>query len=377
MDGAGAAPALKPAPGEATQPGTQRYIVRFAEPALATYNHSLKAGKAKSLGSVGQIPMKLKANGRMQLNAQSREAQAYVAALGSQQAQHQREIQTAIGRQVQPIRSFRHALNAAVMSLTPLEADKVARVKGVASISPDRARKLADDVSTRFIGANSVWLGGGAGDNYPGYTFPTLDNLFGELNSNFGGFKGDGIVVGDIDTGYNSLSPSFQATDASGYQITNPLGSGTFLGDCNVDGISLGGCNDKVIGVYDEVSVQYYGAAATSVEDTQGHGSHTASTIAGNPRQAGFPGFSANISGIAPHANLIIYYACAPDPVQCQDSATAGSVDQAVQDGVVDVLNFSISGGRQHEYERARAVAGHREPSRTVGRDGCGHDDPG
>jgi hypothetical protein len=181
----------------------------------------------------------------------------------------------------------------------------------------------------------------------PGYTFPTLDSLFGELNSTFGGFKGDGIVVGDIDTGYNSLSPSFQATDASGYTITNPLGSGNYLGDCGVDGISLGGCNDKVIGVYDEVNVQYYNAAPSSVEDTQGHGSHTASTIAGDGREGGFPGFDANLAGIAPHANLVIYYACAPDPVQCQDSATAGSVDQAIQDGVVDVLNYSISGGNR------------------------------
>ena len=35
-----------------------------------------------------------------------------------------------------------------------------------------------------------------------------------------------------------------------------------------------------------------------------------------------------------------------PDPlVQCSTAATAGSVDQAIQDGVVDSLNYSISGG--------------------------------
>ncbi len=347
VDNSWAAPALKPQAGQPAQAGTQRYIVRFTEPALAAYNHSLRTSNAKSLGGPGQIPMKVKANGRAQLDAQSHEAKAYVAELGQKQAQHQREIESAIGRQVQTIRTFRHALNGAVMTLSPLEADKVARLSGVASISPDRARALADDVSTRFIGANAVWLGGTGSDTLPGYTFPTIESLYGQLNSDFGGFKGDGIVVGDIDTGYNSLSPSFQATDSSGYAISNPLGNGHYLGDCNVNGISLGGCNNKVIGVYDEVSVQYYGAPPTSVEDTQGHGSHTASTIAGNARQGGFPGFNAVFSGLAPHANLVIYYACAPDPVQCQDSATAGSVDQAVQDGVVDVLNYSISGGNR------------------------------
>ncbi len=262
VDNSWAAPALKPQAGQPAQAGTQRYIVRFTEPALAAYNHSLRTSNAKSLGGVGQIPMRVKANGRAQLDAQSHEAKAYIAELGQKQAQHQREIESAIGRQVQTIRTFRHALNGAVMTLSPLEADKVARLSGVASISPDRARALADDVSTRFIGANAVWLGGPASDTLPGYTFPTIESLYGQLNSNFGGFKGDGIVVGDIDTGYNSLSPSFQATDSSGYAITNPLGSGHYLGDCNVTGISLGGCNNKVIGVYDEVSVQYYGDAA-------------------------------------------------------------------------------------------------------------------
>jgi len=340
-----AAPALAPQPGSTSQLGTQRYIVRFSEPALASYNHALQTGRAKRVGGIDAIPRKLKANGRVQLDAQSAQARGYVANLAQVQLQHQRDIEATIGRSVTVLRSFRHALNGAVMTLSAAEADQVARIAGVASIVPDRARALADDVSTRFVGANAVWLGGSARDTYQGYTFPTLANLFGELNANFGGFKGDGIVVGDIDTGYNSLSPSFQATDASGYKIVNPLGSGHYLGDCAVPGISLGGCNDKVIGVYDEVNAQYYGKPAASVEDTQGHGSHTASTIAGNARTAGFPGFAANLSGLAPHANLVIYYACAPDPVQCQDSATAGSVDQAVEDGVVDVLNYSISGG--------------------------------
>src|SRR6185437_2243444 len=96
VDSAGAAPALKPQAVQQAQAGTQRYIVRFSEPALATYNHSLKTGTAKSLGGAGQIPMKLKANGRMQLDAHSSQAKAYVATLANVQTQHQREIQTAI-----------------------------------------------------------------------------------------------------------------------------------------------------------------------------------------------------------------------------------------------------------------------------------------
>jgi hypothetical protein len=273
-----------------------RYIVRFAEPAVAAYNRTLRASQGKSLAAM--IPYRLQANGRMHLDTQSNEARTYAATLATQQDQHRRSIESAISRSAPFLRSYRHALNAAVVELTQGEALQVRRLPGVTSVVPDRARAPADDVSTRFIGANSVWLGAAGTDSNPGYTFPTLQSLFGELNTSFG-FKGDGIVVGDIDTGYNSLSPSFQATDASGYTITNPLGSGNFLGDCGVAAISLGGCNSKVIGVYDEVSTAYLGRAPVSVEDTQGHGSHTASTAAGNARAASVSGYPAAISGIA------------------------------------------------------------------------------
>lgn len=340
-----AAPVLHPdAGGQQAEDSTRRYIVRFSEPSLAAHNRAIATDKSKALGGIGLIPMRMKANGRAHLDTHSAPAQVYLGQLAERQNAHLSEISAAVGRDIAALRSYRHALNGAVIALTQQEAYAVGRLPGVASIVPDRSHALADDVSTRFVGANAIWLGGAARDTYPGYTFPTLASLFGELNSPFG-FAGDGIVVGDIDTGYNSLSPSFSATDASGYAIRNPLGTGNYLGDCKVQGISLAGCNDKVIGVYDEISEQYYGKAGASVEDTQGHGSHTASTIVGNARTAGFPGFSANISGIAPHANLIVYYACAPAPVNCPDSATAGAVEQAVEDGIVDVLNFSISGG--------------------------------
>ncbi|MGA9335774.1 MAG: S8 family serine peptidase, partial [Rudaea sp.] len=130
-----------------------------------------------------------------------------------------------------------------------------------------------------------------------------------------------------------------------GYTITNPLGSGNYIGQCGVADISLAGCNDKVIGVYDEIDLNGAGPPY-SVEDTQGHGSHTASTAGGDFRSATLAGYTANIAGVAPHANLVIYYACSPDPnVLCSSAATSSAVDDAVQAGIVDALNYSISGG--------------------------------
>ncbi|WP_295802229.1 S8 family serine peptidase, partial [uncultured Microbulbifer sp.] len=93
-------------------------------------------------------------------------------------------------------------------------------------------------------------------------------------------------------------------------------------------------------------------------EDYNGHGSHTASTVAGNvlynapyslPQLAEVSdgldtGFDFEmISGVAPHANIISYQVCYPE-AGCPGDALVAGIEQAIQDGV-DVINYSISGG--------------------------------
>ena len=318
-----------------------RYIVRFAEPPLAEYNIAATSGA--SISGIGKIPTKTMPNGRVRLDVRSAAATAYVQYVKNQQTQHLSDISTAL-KQTVPVRySMQHALNAVVMELTPKQAETVGKVQGVVAVERDYPHPLATDIGPGFIGASSVWWGTPAGQ----------DSFFANGFDNTGGFFGDGIVVGDIDTGYNSLSPSFQPTDVDGYTVSNPLGSGNFLGQCNLgsgaSGISLAGCNDKVIGVYDEIDLTDSDppfGGHYSVEDTQGHGSHTASTAAGDQRIGTLAGYTARLSGVAPHANLVIYYACSPKSnIQCSTAATSAAVDQAIQDGVVDALNYSISGG--------------------------------
>jgi hypothetical protein len=80
-------------------------------------------------------------------------------------------------------------------------------------------------------------------------------------------------------------------------------------------------------------------------EDTNAHGSHTASTTAGNFVQATVEAptitLMRTISGVAPHANLITYLACSPGG--CVTVNTNAAIEQAVIDQV-DVINFSIGG---------------------------------
>jgi len=308
---------------------TSRYVVRFDEPGLGRYNSVASAAGAPSSNL---MPLKQRANGRTRLDVDSEAAKSYVDYVRSRQDQHFADIATAIGRIPVAVHSMQHAVSAAILMLSPDEAQQILHTPGIAAVEPDRQLETASDIGPGFTGATSVWWG----------TPVAQDSIFASPFISTG-YEGDGVVVGVIDGGYNSLSPSFQATDAEGYRIANPLGHGVFIGQCHVAGISRGGCNDKVIGVYDEVGLTASVAAPVySVEDEQGHGSHTASTAAGSRRTATVSGYSTPLAGVAPHANLVIYRACSPY-TGCGYAAIVAAIDQAVADGVVDALNFSIS----------------------------------
>ncbi len=312
-----------------TTPAAARYVVRFDEPGLGRYNGVVSAtgGASASL-----MPLKRQANGRTRLDVESQAAKSYVDYLHGRQDQHIADIATAIGRIPVNIYSMQHAVSAAVLMLSPDEAQRIVHVPGIAAVEPDHRLELASDIGPGFTGAMSVWWGTQVGQ----------DSIFAGTFVN-GGYEGDRVVVGVIDGGYNSMSPSFQPVDAEGYRITNPLGHGVFLGQCHVAGISRGGCNDKVIGVYDEVGLTANLADwVYSVEDEQGHGSHTASTAAGSRRIATISGYSTALAGVVPHANIVIYRACSPN-TGCGYAPIVAAIDQAVADGVVDALNFSIS----------------------------------
>src|SRR5690606_4479519 len=130
-------------------------------------------------------------------------------------------------------------------------------------------------------------------------------------------FRGEGMVIGIIDSGINFGSPAFAAVDDSGYHHVNPLGSGNYLGTCAPGGVDAGRCNDKLIGGYDfvcEAPGNQCGVAGVREEpgfgDTNSHGSHVAAAAAGNAWTAHYRGNALRISGVAPRANIIAYDAC-------------------------------------------------------------------
>ncbi|KAL9242756.1 hypothetical protein vseg_016725 [Gypsophila vaccaria] len=159
---------------------------------------------------------------------------------------------------------------------------------------------------------------------------------------------GDGIVIGMIDTGINPSHPSFASIPSMGANGSINGYTGKFKGKCATgDMFPITACNGKILGA------QYFARAAiaagdfnatrdyASPYDADGHGSHTASTAAGNfETQVTVNGFNyGNASGMAPGARIAVYKALYTFGGYMSDVVAA--VDQAVEDGV-NILSLSI-----------------------------------
>ncbi len=252
-------------------------------------------------------------------------AGAYRSYLAAQQSSFLTTTAFTLGRPLQPIFQYDVAFNGITLLLRSDEVDMVRGMAGVTAVYLDLEETLATDSGPAWIGANTIW----DGSSVPG-------------NS---GNKGEGIIVGVIDTGINMDHPSFAQIGGDGYEHQNPFGDGNFKGACD----PLSGqydpqavCNSKLIGAWD--FADGFGEN-DGPEDSNGHGSHTASTAAGNVVAAtialsGYE-FTTTISGVAPHANIIAYDVCV---FSCAQSSLLAAINQAVIDGV-DVINYSISGG--------------------------------
>src|SRR5262249_36025276 len=81
--------------------GTTRYIVRFAEPALASYHGGIAGYAAPA--------RKRNAHGRSKFDVNGTPATSYVAMLASKQGQRVSAIGKAIGRDAKPLHAMQHA----------------------------------------------------------------------------------------------------------------------------------------------------------------------------------------------------------------------------------------------------------------------------
>ncbi|CAN1157628.1 Subtilisin-like protease SBT1.1 [Linum perenne] len=164
------------------------------------------------------------------------------------------------------------------------------------------------------------------------------------------------VIVGILDTGIWPEHPSFQSGSK-----TVPL---NWKGQCETGTkFSPANCNGKLIGAMSFYKGYESAAGAVnetvdyrSPRDSNGHGTHTASTAAGallpNANFLGLANGSA--AGMRYTARIAVYKVCWARG--CTNSDILAAMEQAVKDGV-DVLSLSLGGSPKPYYSDNVAIA--------------------
>ncbi len=316
------------------------YIVQLREPSAAEL-HARIAAAGKPAGSAA--PRFDKNDPNMQDHA-------------AKLAAAQDRVLAKAGHGAEKIYSYVYGLNGFAARMSPAAAHKLEALPEVANVWEDEVRPLATNYSPEFLGL------------YSGE-----ESLRGGL-----GLDGEDIVIAFIDSGVYPEHPALADTQevdrpraCQGSWAENSL-LGRWLcrkyrraedllvyeppldwnGVCQEgDRFEASDCNNKLIGARWFADGARAGGPIDSGEifsprDVDGHGTHTATTAAGNRVRASvYDTEIGTVEGMAPRARVAVYKACwlRPDEqrASCNSSDLAQAVDAAVADGV-DIINYSV-----------------------------------
>ncbi|WP_238007395.1 S8 family serine peptidase [Dactylosporangium sp. AC04546] len=299
-------------PGNSSGYSDGRYIVSFADDPVGSYdgyNTGFKATKPKAGNKLDPNSASVKA-WRAHLTSKHDAALAKVGAT--------------------KIYDYTITNNGIAADLTKAQAAALAKTPGVVALERDKVSQVDTTASPEFLGLNAaggVWAQAG-----------------GQANA------GAGVVVGVIDSGIWPENPSFAN------EKINPRPK-NWHGACVAgENFPVTHCGNKLVGA--RYYVEGFGKKNIADEDYlsprdgSGHGSHTASTAAGNAgvtvtidgKQIG------TASGMAPAASVAMYKVCWEGKpgvaAGCYNSDSVAAINDAVLDGV-DVLNYSIGGSSE------------------------------
>ncbi|OMO76486.1 hypothetical protein COLO4_25552 [Corchorus olitorius] len=216
--------------------------------------------------------------------------------------------------------SYHRTFNGFAAKLTEEEANKLRGKEGVVSVFKSQKKQLHTSRSWDFMGFSK------------------------KVKRSY--YESD-IIVGMLDTGIWPESESFNDT---GFGPIPQKWKGSCQKSSNFT------CNKKIIGA------KYYRASGEispydfkSPRDSEGHGSHTASTATGGlVSKASLYGLAkGTVRGAVPSARIAVYKICWSDG--CYEEDILAAFDDAVADGV-DIISLSVGGSPTQYFDDSIAI---------------------
>ncbi|XP_028792838.1 subtilisin-like protease SBT4.3 [Neltuma alba] len=203
------------------------------------------------------------------------------------------------------IRSYAKSFNGFAAKLSSDQRDKMAEMEEVVSVFESRTYQTQTTRSWDFLGFT--------------------EKAARQRNSSSA--ESD-VIVGVID---NGIWPESESFSDAGLSPVPKKWKGTCSGGKNFT------CNNKIIGA------RVYPKDRDSARDRNGHGTHTASTIAGNivPDVSFYGIANGTARGGFPSARIAAYVACEFDGLVCKGEDILAAFDDAISDGV-DIISASL-----------------------------------
>ncbi|OIW02822.1 hypothetical protein TanjilG_29598 [Lupinus angustifolius] len=243
------------------------------------------------------------------VNGANEDRKVYIIYMGSlpkenysPQSEHINILQQVLGDDFDTnhlVRNYKRSFNGFAAKLTDQEVKNIGRMRGVVSVFESKQLELHTTRSWDFLGLQETTK-----------TSPIESDM----------------IIGVFDTGVWPESESF---DDEGFGPPPKKWKGTCAGGDYFT------CNNKIIGA------RYYSKDNNvSARDVAGHGTHTASTAAGNKvKGTSFYGIAEGTArGGVPSARIAVYKVCANG---CSDAAVLAAFDDAIADGV-DLITISL-----------------------------------
>ncbi|KAI3945594.1 hypothetical protein MKW92_032561 [Papaver armeniacum] len=211
--------------------------------------------------------------------------------------------------------SYQRSFNGFAARLTEEEVEKMTDMEGVVSVFPSRTNQLHTTRSWDFMGF-------------------TQHVKRASIESN--------VVVGMLDTG---IWPESESFSDEGFGPAPKKWKGICQTPSNFT------CNNKVIGArFYHADGEVPPEGIESPRDSLGHGTHTASTAAGNEvTKASLFGLGlGTVRGGVPSSRIAVYKICW-STTGCSDVDLLAAFDDAIADGV-DIISVSIGGSFPVDY---------------------------